>query len=208
MKVNVKRARQQQTQAELTRNDNDAMSCGFAIACLRLRCSENPKCNFGKKRLNGIVRDVYQELYSQFERYGSEEDKTITPETVPFLYTGLRNQVLALDVDLDGIEEKYAFESHFRVWRNDRDKEKRAHRYLVLQNREKMFRSIWYAFMLVLWKKHGFGTVRLNRFYDGVRRNYLNVFSYYLVCRDRDDAIVSLTVKKTLELMDRLGMAV
>lgn len=206
MKVNVERARQEATLKIVNENEMEAMAWSISLVCDYLRSPGDPKNRFGKKRLNALVRAMWEELRDQFAQYKGDDDLDFSSENAPILYVGLRNQITALDVDAEGIEARYVFHELFKGWRNAHDREKREHRYQLLESREKLYRSLWYAMMLVLWREYGWGADRLNRLYDEVRFNYSLLFSRYLVCRPRDDEVVVFTIKKTLERYAGMGV--
>ena len=206
MKAWSKRARYAEKERRVNENELQAISFGMAILCNHLRSPTNARNRWGKKRLNGLVRGIYRELEEQFERYRGSDDEQFSAENAPILYTGLRNQILALDVDAAGIEGEYAFPERFAGWRNPRDVEKRASRYTLLQNREKIFRSFWYAAMLVLWREHGWGAGRLNRLYRAVRREYFTVFRCYLECTAAHDTWVAGTIEQTNRMYENFGV--
>lgn len=205
MKVNVKLARQKKAEATVNEQESAAISFALAIACEYLHSPSDPKKRFGQKRLNAMIHGMYAELQEQFQHYRSDDEKEFSASSVPFLYVGLRNQVAALEVDVGRIESTYPFRLSGDGWGK---KAKREVRYELLQNREKMFRSLWYALMLYLWREHGFGAERLTRFYQHVRYQYCTVFTHYLDCTPEWDTRIQKTMRGTIERVQKLGVEI
>ena len=202
MKVNIKRARYQQAMDTINAQESDAISFGLALGCHFCRDLRR----FGKKRLNALIRGTYWELEQHFRNYRANEDEQFSMENVPILYTGLRNQVKALDVDVETIESSFPFAESFKTWRNSRDVSQRKTRYMLLQDREKMFRSIWYGMILYVWRTYSWGRDRLTRLYRYIREQYAAVFNDYLECRADKDQIVRNRIKTTVSGIESLGV--
>ena len=201
MKVNWRRAQKEQKLDEINRQESDTLSFCFALGyefCRNLR-------NFGKGRLNDLRAGTYVILADNFMQYRDDEDKDFSPEEVPFLYTGLRNQITAL-VDVDEIEKQYAFDPKYGGWKSGIEKEKRDSRYLLLCDRERMFRSFWYAMMLYLYRTYNWGPDRLTRFYKFVRQTYRTIYQEYLVCSAAKDAWIVKTMTGMVKKYTDLGV--
>lgn len=201
MKVNWKRAKQEQALEVINRQEGDALTFCLALGCEFCRDLRN----FGKGRLNDLIRGMYLELKDHFEKYRESEEDEFTKEEVPFLYTGLRNEVTAL-ADVDAIEKRFAFDPKTGGWMTGLPREKRESRYTLLMDRERMFRSFWYAAMLYLWRTYGWGEDRLTRFYEFVRHSYLTVFREYLICAPAKDAWIQRQMNETVKKFTDLGV--
>lgn len=203
MKVNVKRFREQKA-AEVVEEQRDKIIT-FCIAlgchaCRRMR-------NFGRKRLDLLVRGAYLQIMEWYEHYGGEIEKGLVIDEVPTLYYGLRNQVKCLDVPVEELEKRSDFSPDFREWRNANDRAARRARWDELTRMEKVTRSYWYAMMLHLRETYGWGAQCLTRFYEYVQNNYAVIMSYYLLCRPDEDEKVYLTWKQTPETIKELGVS-
>lgn len=196
MKVNVKRALAKKKMDEINRQEGDAITFGLALGCEFCRDLRG----FGRKRCDDLIRGMYLICAENFEQYREDDEDTFSRESVPFLYTGLRNQVTALDVDAEGIEARCAIDPGYGGWKTGAAAEKRRTRYQLLTDRERMFRSFWYAMMLYLWRTYGWGQDRLNRFYSFVRQNYKVVYQEYLAGTAMKDEWV---MKRSAELVKK-----
>ena len=105
MKVNVKAARRAQTEKRINQQDTEAIEFGMALGCIYCR----EKREFGKGRMNRLIRGTYEELVDRFMMYRESEEETFSPDNLPTLYTGLRIQMKGLDVDVEAIEEEFGF---------------------------------------------------------------------------------------------------
>lgn len=203
MKVNVKRARQQQSLNTINQQESDAITFGIVLGCEFCRILRN----FGKKRLNDLIQGMYFELADHFMVYREDEDDVeFKREDVPFLYTGLRNQIMALDIDVEGIEKHFAFSKETGGWMNSARNQKRLSRYQLLLDRQRMFRSFWYAMMLYLWRKYGWGKDRLSRFYEYAQREYYNMFSRYLFCESLKDEMIITSMRQRTDAIKKIGV--
>lgn len=203
MKVNVKRARQQQSLNTINQQESDAITFCLALGCEFCRTMRN----FGKKRLNNLIQGMYFELADHFMIYREDEDDVeFKRDDVPFLYTGLRNQVTALDVNVEDIEREFEFDRDFGGWMNSARNKKRLARFQLLNDRERMFRSFWYAMMLYLWRTYGWGKDRLSRFYRYVRQQYYLLFRLYLICEPVEDENIIKTAQKRTDAIKKIGV--
>ena len=206
MKVNVRAAMSARTEREIERMTDrflvfaQALGCGV---CREIR-------GFGKIRLNRLVRGAYEEITEYYEHYGGDVEKAfengMDPETVSILYCGLRNQITALEVPVDVIEETCALSPRFTHWRSPRDRQKREARHIKLSGMESAVRVFWYAMMLHLWHTYGWGKKRLTRFCGYVNRGWDTAMEFYLDCREPSDAVCLRTVSETILGMEKLGV--
>lgn len=203
MKVDVRAAQYRKKIDTINAQESDAITFSLALGCQFCRILRN----FGRRRLNALVRGTYEELADHFVQYREREDEVFSRDNVPILYTGLRNQVRALEVDVDAIEREFAFPPSPERWMSARDREKRKTRLLLMGDREKMFRSFWYAMMLYLWRTYGWGRDRLTRFYVFCRRRYREIWGEYLACRPEKDETVRESVARSIALVEGLGVS-
>lgn len=204
MKVNVKKARvaarRQRivVQEEKTVEYIQALGCQF---CRDLR-------RFGKVRLNRLIRGAYEEMTDYYEHYGGDAlEDGLKPGNIPYLYVGLRNQVKALDVPIEKIEEEHELSPDFQTeWRPPHDRIIRQNRWEETERVQKMVRSFWYCMMLHLWHRYNWGQVRLTNFYRTVTSRYWQAMFLYLSCRDDTDAVVQKEMDAAVGAMKKLGV--
>lgn len=201
MNCNWRRAKQEKALETLNKQESDALTYCLALGCEFCRNLRN----FGQGRLNDLIRGMYLELQDHFEKYREDDEEQFTKEQVPFLYTGLRNQIVPL-VDVDEIEKRYAFDPKYGGWKGGMEKEKRDIRYQLLMDRERMYRSFWYAMMLYLWRTYNWGEDRLTRFYGFVRQSYLTIFKEYLAGTAVKDAWIAKTTAAMVKKYTDLGV--
>ena len=202
MNVNVKRARFREN-VEIMKNQREqivtfSMALGCA-ACREIR-------NFGKRRLNRLIRGAFEEITAYYEHYGGDPKEKMLPENIPFLYVGLKNQIKALDVPADELEKEFAFTEGFSEWRNPHDREQRKQRYENLISMEQVTRAFWYSMMLHLWHTYGWGGQRLTRFYRFVQGRYYLTMNEYLKCREDRDAEMAERMNKAIDAIQKIGV--
>lgn len=204
MKVNVKKARAAArrqrivVQEEKTVEYIQALGCQF---CRDLR-------QFGKVRLNRLIRGAYEEMTDYYEHYGGDAlEDGLKPDNIPYLYVGLRNQVNALDVPIEKIEEEHELSPDFQTeWRPPHDRIIRQNRWEETERVQKMVRSFWYCMMLHLWHRYNWGQVRLTRFYTTVLARYSATMNRYLSCKAEADALAAKEIDETVGAIKRIGV--
>lgn len=201
MKVNWRKAQREQALETINKQESDALTFCLALGCEFCRNLRN----FGQGRLNDLIRGMYMELADNFEKYREDDEQEFSKEQVPFLYTGLRNQVMSL-INVNKAETWCAFDPHYGGFKTGMEREKRDGRYQLLMDRERMFRSFWYAMMLYLWRTYGWGEDRLSRFYGFVRQTYLTVFQEYLACSPEKDAWIQKKMTEMIKKYTDLGV--
>lgn len=203
MKVNIKRIRQQQTIDTVNEQESEAIQYCLALACEFCRELRG----FGRQRLDDMVRGMYSVCAENYTKYREDEnDEEFGVEDIPFLYTGLRNQATSLGVDTEGIERRCAIDPHYGGWKTGHAREKRSWRATLLDNREKLYRSMWYALMIYLWRTYGWGKDRLTRLYTFVRTNYKVTFQEYLVGTAEKDQWVQTRERELVDKYKKLGV--
>ena len=202
MKVNWKAAQKSQMEKRMNEMDTEAIEFGMALGCIFCRNLRG----FGKKRMNRLIRGTYEELVDRFIMYRESEEETFSPDNIPLLYTGLRNQVKALDVDVDAIEGEFSFpEVSSSAWDKNRARI-RSNRRQVLLDREVLLRSYWYGMILHLWHEYDWGEHRLTNFYRFCREEYRDVYIQYLAYTPEQDTRIDQKVKETIALIKEMGV--
>lgn len=202
MKVNVKAARRAQTEKRINQQDTEAIEFGMALGCIYCR----EKREFGKGRMNRMIRGTYEEIVNRFMLYRESEAETFSPDNLPTLYAGLRVRVKWLDVDVETIEEEFGFPEVSSSWDRKRLVIRRERRQTLL-NREVLVRCYWYGMMLHLWHKYNWGTHRLTNFYRFCREQYQAVYLPYLGFTPEQDTKIDHTVKATIARIKEMGVA-
>ena len=207
MKVNVERARTEANIAKLNEQEKDAVKYCEAIACIILRDEMGwNKSEWDTARMKWFVRGIYKWLAETFEQYRAIGEERFSAETVPTVYVGLRNQVKALEVNIQRIEDEYAFAEQFAGWRPERMVKRRGYRRRLLMERERTFRSFWYTMMLYLHDKYGYGKSRLERFYALCRTRYKEDYDFYLLCTEVGDAVCQQRIGSAIKEATDLGI--
>ena len=207
MKVNVQRARTDANIAKLNEQEKDAVKYCEAVACIILRDEMGwNKSAWDAARMKWFVRGIYKWLADTFEQYRAIGEERFSSETVPTVYVGLRNQVTALGIDTQRLEDEFAFAEHFAGWRPERMIKRRGYRYQLLTERERTFRSFWYTMILYLRDKYGFGITRLERFYALCRTRYKEDYDFYLLCTEAGDAVCQQRIGSAIKEATDLGI--
>lgn len=202
MKVNVKAARRAQTEKRINQQDTEAIEFGMALGCIYCR----EKREFGKGRMNRLIRGTYEELVDRFMMYRESEEETFSPDNLPTLYMGLRVQMKGLDVDVEAIEDEFGFPEVSSSWDRKRLVIRRERRQTLL-NREVLVRCYWYGMMLHLWHEYNWGTQRLTNFYRYCREQYRAVYLPYLGFTPEQDTKIDHTVKATIARIKEMGVS-
>ena len=202
MKVNVARA--QFAEKEKLQAEQRLKMIRYAVAIGCIACRE--KWNFGKQRLDRLVRGAYEEIFGYYEHYGGDPQTGMVPENVPTLYYGIRNQVKCLDIPLEEIEVQYALKPEFKVWRNETDRMKRQVRYEEELSMQMVTRAYWYGMVMFLWHAYGYGETVLTEFYRRVQEQWKNVMDYYLQCTPGSDVTVKKTIESGIRRIEDLGV--
>lgn len=145
------------------------------------------------KTTQKILDEVYIILAESFDMYRDDSEKEFDPRTVPFLTKALQNQVDALEVDIDAINEKYSI-----GMRNGIKQLTKQARYERLKAREAVVRPYWYAFLITLATNHRYGKNRLEKFYTDIRKNYKDFWEHYMDCTFESDRYITVTVRNTI----------
>lgn len=205
MKVNVKAALEAKTAEEIEAQHMELVSFITALGCIACRVIRG----FGRIRLNRLVQGAYEEVTDFYEHYGGDAGTGILePDNLPTLYVGLRNQVKALNVPIEEIEDRYALKEEFSEWRNKNDRLKRSVRWEDTQRMTRMVRSYWYSMIMHLWHRYGWGEKRLTRFYTMVHVRYTYAMDQYLECRASSDSMSDGYIKETIRQVTDLGVSV
>ena len=207
MKVNISRAKAEENIKKLDAQERNAVRYCEAVACIILRdeCGWN-KSEWDTERMKWFVRGIYKWLAETFEQYRAIGEERFSSETVPTVYVGLRNQVLALGIEVQRIEDEIAFAESFAGWRPERMIKRRGYRYQLLKERERTFRSFWYTMILYLRDKYGFGITRLERFYALCRARYKEDYDFYLLCTEAGDAECQRRIEGAIKEAEDLGI--
>lgn len=203
MKVNWKAAQKAQTEKRMNEQDTEAIEFGMALGCIFCRNLRG----FGKRRMNRLIRGTYEELVDRFILYRGSEEETFSPQNIPLLYTGLRNQIKALDVDVEAIEAEFGFPEVSPSRLNEKRTRIRSNRRQVLLDREVLLRSYWYGMMLHLWHEYDWGEHRLTNFYRFCREQYRDVYIQYLGYTPEQDTNLDRVVKRTIALIKEIGVS-
>ena len=207
MKVNVARAIAQENIKKLDAQERNAVKYCEAVACIILRdeCGWN-RSVWDTERMKWFVRGIYKWLAETFEQYRAVGEEKFSSDTAPTVYVGLRNQVLALELQIQRIEDEYAFAESFPGWRPERMIKRRGYRNQLLAERERTFRSFWYTMILYLREKYGFGIMRLERFYELCRERYKKDYDFYLLCTEAGDAECQKRINAAIKEAEDLGI--
>lgn len=202
MKVNWERA--QFAEKKTFQEEQRLKMIRYAVAIGCIACRE--KWNYGKIRLDRLVRGAYDEIFSYYEHYGGDPQTGMIPENVPTLYYGIRNQVKCLDIPVEEIEAKFALKPDFDVWRNEFDRKKRRYRYEEELSMQKVTRAYWYGMVMYLWHSYGHGETVLTEFYRRVQEQWKGVMDYYLRCTTSNDEAVAKTIESGIRRIEDLGV--
>lgn len=203
MKVNVARAQFTKKVEEQNIQKDKLIQYAISLGCEACR----NKWNFGKKRLDRLVRGMFEEITDYYEHYGGNPEEGMTPENIPTLYYGLRNQIKCLDIPVEDIEAENALSAEFqREYRSRIDREKRKTRHEFAGTLEKVTRAMWYAMLLHLWHTYGNGGVALSDIYRKIQYNWFVTMCLYLSCKDRDDENVATAVNGLTKEIKGLGI--
>lgn len=203
MKVNVARARFEAKKGDMEAQRLQMITYAIAIGCTICR----DKWNFGKQRLNRLVRGAYEEITEWYEHYGGNPpEEGVLPDNVPTLYHGMRIQVDALDIPVDEIEKEYALSPDFTEWRNLHDRKMRKYRFEELESMRMITRAYWYAMLLYLWHTYGNGGEVLTWVYRRIQEEWSRTMRFYLACDPGKDTTVYITMNGTIRPIENLGV--
>jgi hypothetical protein len=92
------------------------------------------------------------------------------------------------------------------TWRNKRDRDQHDFRANWIETMEKKLTVYWAVLLLWLNERHGFGAVRLKRFFEAVRMDYIKFAGKYLMCKKSIDyELTSIIEDKVREAKALLG---
>lgn len=92
------------------------------------------------------------------------------------------------------------------TWRNKREMDQHDFRANWIETMEKKLTVYWAVLLLWLNERHGFGAVRLKRFFEAVRKQYVEFADIYLSCKkDKDELLAWIIEKKVREAKALLG---
>ena len=203
MKVNVKRAQFEAKQDSMKAQRLRMITYAIALGCSACR----GKWNFGKRRLDGLVRGAYEEITNWYEHYGGNPpEEGMLTDNVPTLYYGMRNQVKALDIPAEEIEGKYALSREFSVWKNRKMCEKRSYRWEEAESLRMITRAYWYAMVLYLWHTYENGGASLSEIYEKIQKEWFSTMNVYLDCDDRRDGYVNKRIDAAVQAIEKLGV--
>lgn len=203
MKVNVARAQFEAKQVDMKAQRLRMITYAIALGCSACR----NKWNFGKRRLDRLVRGAYEEITNWYEHYGGNPpEEGMLPDNVPTLYYGMRNQVKALDIPAEEIEGKYVLSREFSVWKNRKMCEKRSYRWEEAESLRMITRAYWYAMLLYLWHTYENGGASLSEIYEKIQREWFSTMDAYLDCDDRRDGYVNKRIDVAVQAIEKLGV--
>lgn len=203
MKVNVSRARFEAKQENMKEQRMQMITFAIALGCTICR----DKWNFGKRRLDRLVRGAYEEITEWYEHYGGNPpEEGMNPDNVPTLYHGMRIQADALGIPLDEIEREYALSPDFSGWRSLNDRKVRKYRFEELESMRMITRAYWYAMLLHLWHTYGNGGEVLTWVYRRIQEEWARVMRLYLECDNRKDGMVDKAMRGEIRAIEKIGV--
>lgn len=207
MKCAYKLMMARQDSDRMDKQENKAIAYTLALA---LQTAKDV-FSYSPDDLKDLLNGMYSVASDAFEYYADDKAQRYDAETVPFIEQGLKNRIEASECDVTEIEKPYWFSMADMPARAKYDRELRSKfrsRLGILLDRELSLKPYWYSFLVYMAEDKEIDGAELTKFYTELRKQYYEVWGWYLELLPRKDAALAKEVDRLLKEMSDMGVEI